>query len=91
MNLEIRTSNPDMALAIAEGAATVELQAVKSECTRLAAINGVRREADQRRWEKTRRRLARKYSIRPVGRVHGAILGLWALVWLTIDGLTVER
>ena len=76
--------DPRMGAAIAEGAATVELRAVKAEYARLQAMDAVRREGDDRRWERTRRRLARKYSTKPVGRARGAILGVWACVWLAL-------
>lgn len=85
-NIEIKTADPRMAAGIAEGAATVELRAVKAEYAQLQARDAVRRQADEKRWRRTRRRLARKYSVKPVGRVEGAILGVWALLWLGIDG-----
>ena len=85
-NIEIRTSDPRMAAGIAEGANAVALQALRSEYDKLRAVNGVRRQADEKRWKRTQRRLARKYSVKPVGRVEGAILGAWALLWLGIDG-----
>lgn len=73
-----------MGAAIAEGAATVELRTVKAEYARLQAVDAIRREGDDRRWERTRRRLARKYSTKPVGRVRGAVLTVWACVWLAL-------
>lgn len=76
--------DPRMGAAIAEGAATVELRAVKAEYAKLQARDAVRSEADKKRWERTRRRLARKYSTKPVGRARGAILGVWALLWLEV-------
>ena len=82
--ITIKTADPRMAAGIAEGAATVALREVEAENRQLRAIEGVRREADARRWERTRRRLARKYSVKPVGRARGAILGVWGLVWLGI-------
>ena len=82
--VQIKTSDPRMAAGIAEGAATVALREVEAENRQLRAIEGVRREADARRWERTRKRLARKYSVKPVGRARGAILGAWGLVWLGI-------
>lgn len=85
-NIEIRTNDPRMALGITEGAATVELRAMKAEYARLQAVNAVRREGDDRRWQRTRRRLARKYATKPVGRARGAILGVWGLLWLEIYG-----
>ena len=76
--------DPTMGAAIAEGAATVELRTVKAEYAKLQAKDAVRSEADKKRWERTKRRLARKYSTRPVGRARGAILGVWGLLWLEI-------
>ena len=76
--------DPTMGAAIAEGAATVELRAVKAEYAKLQARDAVRSEADKRRWERTRRRLARKYSTKPVGRVRGAVLTVWALSWMVV-------
>ena len=73
--------DPRMGAAIAEGAATVELRAVKAEYAKLQARDAVRSEADKKRWERTRRRLAKKYSTKPVGRARGAILTAWACIW----------
>ena len=83
-NITIKTNSPGMALGLTEGAATVELRAVREELGKLQVRDAVRREGDDRRWERTRRRLARKYSIKPVGRARGAILGLWGLLWLEV-------
>ena len=83
-SIEIKTSDPRMAAGIAEGAATVALREVEAENQHLRARDGVRREADDRRWERTRRRLEKKYSTRPVGRARGAILGAWGLLWLEV-------
>lgn len=82
-NITIK-GDPKFGAAIAEGAATVELRAVKAEYARLQAVDAIRREGDDRRWERTRRRLARKYSTKPVGRVRGAFLGVWGLLWYGI-------
>lgn len=83
-NITIKTADPQMAEAIAEGAATVELRTVKEELGKLQAREGVRAEAANTRWKRTQRRLARKYSTEPVGRVRGAFLGVWALLWYGI-------
>lgn len=83
--LVIRTAgDPEIAAAISEGINAVELRAVRAEYAKLQARDAVRCEGDDRRWQRTRRRLARKYRVRPVGRVEGAILGVWALVWYAI-------
>lgn len=83
-NITIKTNSPGMALGLREGAATVELRTVKAEYAKLQAKDAVRSEADKKRWERTRRRLAKKYSTKPVGRVRGAILGVWGLLWLEV-------
>ena len=83
-NVTIKTADPKIAGAIADGAAVVELREVREELGRVKAREGVRAEAANRRWERTKRRLARKYSTEPVGRLHGAILGVWALLWLSV-------
>ena len=75
----------EIAGAIAEGAAAVELRTMRQEFGKLQAREGVRAEAENRRWERTKRRLARKYAVRPVGRVEGAILGAWGLLWYGIN------
>lgn len=74
-----------MVPAIGDGVIAAELTSAKEEIRQLRAVDGVRREADKKRWQRTQRRLARKYSIKPVGRVRGAILGVWGLLWLSID------
>ena len=76
--------DPRMGAAIAEGAAVVELREVREELGRVKAREGVRAEAENRRWERTKRRLARKYSTEPMGRLYGAILVGWACVWLAL-------
>lgn len=83
-NITIKTADPQMAEAIAEGAATVELRTVKEELGKMKAREGVRAEAENTRWKRTQRRLARKYSTEPVGRVRGAFLGVWGLLWYGI-------
>ena len=84
-NITIKTSDPQMAGAIAEGAATIELRTMQEQFGKLQAREGVRAEAENRRWERTKRKLARKYAVRPVGRVEGAILGAWGLLWYGIN------
>ena len=83
-SIEIKTADPRFAIGLSEGANAVALRAVEAENRRLKAVDGVRREADDRRWERTRRRLARKYTVKPVGRARGAILGAWGLLWLEV-------
>ena len=81
MSVTIKTADPRVAGAITEGVSTVQLRAVQQEYHRLQALDGVRRNGDAIRWERTRRRLARKYQVRPMGRLRGAVLGAWALAW----------
>ena len=82
--VEIKTADPRMAAAIAEGASVVELRAVKAENEKLHAKDGVRAIADEKRWQRTRKRLARKYYTPPMNPVRGAILTAWAMLWLGI-------
>ena len=77
--------DPRMAAAIAEGANAVALRDLQERYDKLQARYGVRLYGDDKRWERTRRRLARKYRIEPVGRVKGAILGVWGLCILGVD------
>lgn len=83
-NITIKTNSPGMALGLTEGAATVELRAVKAENEKLHAKDGVRAIADEKRWQRTRKRLARKYYTPPMNPVRGAILAAWAMLWLGI-------
>ena len=87
-SIEIKTADPNMAAGIAEGAATVALRTMEKENRQLKAREGVRARADEKRWQRTQRRLARKYTVKPVGRARGAILGAWALVWTVLLGMT---
>lgn len=82
--VKITTNDPRFAMGLKEGANTVELKRVSAENERLKAREGVRRNADDKRWQRTQRRLARKYAVQPVGRARGAILGVWALAWMSI-------
>ena len=83
-NITIKTNSPGMALGLTEGAATVELRAVKAENEKLHAKDGVRAIADEKRWQRTRKRLARKYYTPPMNPVRGAFLTAWAMLWLGI-------
>lgn len=83
--------NVEMAAPIAEALGksviplnTREMEAVMAENRRLNAINGVRAEADAKRWKVTRRRLARKYAIKTHGRAYELALLAWALTWAWI-------
>lgn len=87
MNAIIK-GDPSWGAAIADGVNAVQLRAVQAELNKLQAVEGVRAEADKKRWERTQRELARKYSTKPVGRLHGAILGVWACVWLALVSMS---
>lgn len=82
--VEIKTADPRMAAAIADGASVVELRAVKAENEKLHAKEGVRAIADEKRWQRARKRLARKYYTPPMNPVKGSILAVWAMLWLGI-------
>lgn len=62
-----------------------ELAMVKAEYARLQAKDGVRSYADEKRFESVSKALAVKYSTPTHGRLYGAILGVWALLWLSIN------
>ena len=62
-----------------------ELAVVKAENEKMReARDGVRQYGDDKRWPETRRALAQQYHVRPCGRVRGALLLAWALVWMEI-------
>ena len=88
MGVTIKTADPHMAAGIAEGAATVALRTMERENRQLKAREGVRARADEKRWQRTQKRLARKYTVKPVGKARGAVLGAWALVWTVLLGMT---
>lgn len=62
-----------------------ELAKLKAECARLKLKSGLRAYGDDKRHKAACRMLARKYRVKPVGRVRGAILGVWALLWYGVD------
>jgi hypothetical protein len=61
-----------------------ELAAVKAEYARLRAKDAVRAYGDEKRFESVSKALAVKYSTPTHGRLYGAILGVWALLWLSV-------
>lgn len=61
-----------------------EIEAVKAENVRLKALTGVRAYGDSVRAETVCKALAVKYSVKPAGRLYGAILGAWALLWYEV-------
>lgn len=89
MNAIIK-GDPSWGAAIADGVNAVQLRAVQAELNKLQAVEGVRAEADKKRWERTQRKLARKYSTKPVGRARGAILGVWGLFWYKVFGIAEQ-
>lgn len=62
-----------------------ELAAVKAEYARLQAKDAVRSYADEKRFESVSKALAVKYSTPTHGRLYEAVLGVWALLWLSIS------
>ena len=87
--LVIRTAGDEqIAGAIVAGMTeATEYRELRAELARLKEIearDAVRRYGDEKRWERTRRRLARKYYVKPAGPVYGAILGLWAGLWMVV-------
>lgn len=83
----------DMAAQIAEPMTKVipvddgRMQMVIAENKRLNALNGVRSYGDSVRYETACKALAVKYATKPIGRVHGAILTVWACVWYGLYNL----
>lgn len=63
-----------------------ELETVRAENVRLKALTGVRSYGDSVRLETACKALAVKYSTKPVGRLYGAVLGAWALLWVSLLG-----
>lgn len=80
-NIIIKADDPNVALAISEGANAVELRTVKAECARLNALNGVRSYGDSVRYETACKALAVKYSTPAHGRLYEAVLTAWACIW----------
>ena len=87
-NIIIKADDPRIAVAISEGANAVELRTVKAECARLNALNGVRSYGDSVRWQTVSDALAVKYQVKRHGRLYGAILGVWACVWLALVSMS---
>lgn len=83
----------DMATQIADPMTKVipvddgRMQMVIAENKRLTALNGVRSYGDSVRWQTVADALAVKYQSKRHGRLYGAILGVWALIWLTLIGM----
>lgn len=83
--------DPEMAGAIIDGITKNvieldkgELAVVKSELARLRVKTELRAYGDQKRLRMAREEMARKYSIKPVGRTTGAFLGLYGLLCISV-------
>lgn len=61
-----------------------KMQMVMAENKRLNALNGVRSYGDSVRWQTVADAMAVKYQPKRHGRLYEAILGGWALLWLTV-------
>jgi hypothetical protein len=61
-----------------------QMQMVIAENKRLNALNGVRSYGDSVRWQTVADALAVKYQPKRHGRLYEAILGVWALLWLSV-------
>lgn len=61
-----------------------ERERLAAEIKRLNAINGVRSYAASKRLKMACESAAVKYSTQPVGRITGAILAVWGLLWLEV-------
>lgn len=83
--------DPEVCSAIVDGMTRTiittdqtELNEVKQEIARLKAESDLRSYGDSRRFQRAKRELARKYYTPPMNPVKGAILGVWAMLWLGI-------
>lgn len=80
----------DLAAQIAEPMTRVipvddgQMQMVIAENKRLNALNGVRSYGDSVRWQTVSDALAVKYQVKRHGRLYGAVLGVWGLLWYGI-------
>lgn len=88
----IRTiGDPEIAGAIVDGMTRNiipldegELAEVKHELEMYKARVGVRAYGDRRRKNESRRNSMMVYETKPVGRVCGAVLAIWGIIWLAI-------
>lgn len=67
-------------------AVKAELAAVKAEKRRQDARDGVRDAGDEKRWAAVKADLEHTYRVRRPGRVRGALLVGWAMIWAVIYG-----
>lgn len=85
-----RYGDPALSGAIADGMTKViemdvaSIAAVRAECERLKALNDIRRYADGIRLDAECKALATKYPPEHHGRLYGAVLGAWGLLWTVI-------
>ena len=82
--VEIKTNDPRFAIGLSEGANAVALRTIEAENRHLRAVYGVRREADEKRWKRTQKRLERKYGTPEHGRLYGAFWGCVGAVVLGV-------
>lgn len=71
-----------MTKAISMDAASIA--AVRAECERLRALQDIRAYADTVRLDAACKALDVKYPAEEHGRVYGAIIGVWGLLWYCI-------
>lgn len=62
----------------------VELNELRAERDRLMAQKTLRNFGDDRRWQRTKRRLARKYGVKSHGKVYTMALGIYGLMCYVI-------
>jgi len=94
--LVIRTAgDQEIAGAIVDGMTrnitlqTGERAIIRGEFEKLRG-KPLRRETREKPSKTPRRVRLRKYAVKPHGRVYRAILGVWGLLWYSVDGL-MER
>lgn len=68
-------------------AVKAELAEIKAEKARQDAREGVREYAESVAWQEEREELAVKYAVRTPGPVRGALLTVWAMLWLGLYNL----
>jgi hypothetical protein len=72
--------------AIIPAAVKAELAKLKEEKRRQDARDGVRDAGDEKRWAAVKADLEHTYRVRRPGRVRGALLVGWAMIWAAIYG-----
>lgn len=64
---------------------TGEMNALRAERDRLAAQRTIRNFGDDKRWRRTKRRLARKYRVKRHGKAYWAMMRVYALLCYGVD------